>query len=128
MRNMSYILTSRELKTPKILQSMGLSIEAHRLKAILRDFTLYLNSGRFKVLKLKRGYIEAIIRGHHGEWHTKVNLLDYRFSCSCPHHRFRKALCKHVLLLLELYAFLRNEARDLKLIENFLEAHKSRLF
>ena len=126
--NMAYVPSSRELKTPKILQGMGLSIEARRLKTILNDFALYLNSGRFKVLKLKRGYIEAIIKGHHGEWHTKVNLLDYRFSCSCPHHRFRKALCKHVLLLLELYAFLRNEARDLKLIESFLEAYKSRLF
>ena len=126
--NMAYVLSSRELKTPKILQGMGLSIEARRLKTILNDFALYLNSGRFKVLKLKRGYIEAIIKGHHGEWHTKVNLLDYRFSCSCPHHRFRKALCKHVLLLLELYAFLRNEDRDLKLIESFLEAYKSRLF
>ena len=87
-----------------------------------------VDENRFKVLKLKHGYIEAIIREYHGEGHTKVNLIDYCFSCSCPHHRFRKALCKHVLLLLELYAFLRNEARDLKLIENFLETYRSRLF
>ena len=124
---MSYALARRELRTPKMLEELGLRVEASRLRAIIGDFAFYLNSGRFKVLRLKRGYIEAIVRGFHGEWHTRVDIVGHTFECSCPHHRFRKALCKHVLLLLELYVFLRNETRELRLVRNFLETFRERL-
>ena len=125
---MSYVLARRELRTPKMLEELGLRVEASRLRAILGAFAFYLNSGRFKVLRLRRGYIEAIVRGFHGEWHTRVDIIGRTFVCSCPHHRFRKALCKHVLLLLELYAFLRNEPRDIELVRRFLEAYAERIF
>ena len=124
---MSYVLARRELRTPKMLEELGLKVEAGRLRAIIGDFAFYLNSGRFKVLRLKRGYIEAIVRGFHGEWHTRVDIVGRTFKCSCPHHKFRKALCKHVLLLLELYVFLRNETRELRLVRNFLESFRERL-
>ena len=124
---MSYVLARRELRTPKMLEELGLRVEASRLRAIIGDFVFYLNSGRFKVLRLKRGYIEAMVKGFHGEWHVKVDLLNRTFRCSCPHHKFRKALCKHVLLLLELYAFMRNEIRDLELIREFLKVFKDNL-
>ncbi|RLE61786.1 MAG: hypothetical protein DRJ38_10800 [Thermoprotei archaeon] len=124
---MSYALARRELRTPKMLEELGLRVEASRLRAIIGDFAFYLNSGRFKVLRLKRGYIEAMVKGFHGEWHVKVDLLSRTFYCSCPHHKFRKALCKHVLLLLELYAFMRNEIRDLELIREFLKVFKDNL-
>ncbi len=71
---MSYVLARRELRTPKILEELGLRVEAKRLRAIIGDFVFYLNSGRFKVLRLKRGYIEAIVKGFHGEWHTRCGL------------------------------------------------------
>ncbi|RLF23131.1 MAG: hypothetical protein DRN15_07285 [Thermoprotei archaeon] len=111
-----------------MLESLGLKVEARRLRHILSDFTFYLNMGRFKVLRLKHGYIEAIVKGLHGEWHAKVNLLNGTFNCTCPHHKFRRALCKHVLLLLELYIFLRNEHKDLELVRGFLETYAGRIF
>ena len=118
---MAYVLARRELRTSKILEELGLSLETKRLRDIVGHFTFYLNMGRFKVLRLRYGYIEAIVKGLHGEWRTKVDLLNQSFDCTCPHHKYRRALCKHILLLLELYLFLRNEPKDVELVRKFLQ-------
>ena len=122
-----YYLIRRVLTIPRILKSLGVDLSKRRVYHVLGDFTVYLNQKRFKVIKLERDYIEAIVIGKHGEYRVIVNLNGYSFYCSCPHHVFRKALCKHTLLVLELYIFLRNEEKDLEKVREFLKVNLGKL-
>ena len=122
-----YYLIRRVLIIPRILKSLRVDLSKRRVYHVLGDFTFYLNQRRFKVIRLERNYIEVIVIGKHGEYRVIVNLNDNSFYCSCPHHTFRKVLCKHTLLVLELYIFLRNEEKDLTKVREFLKVNLEKL-
>lgn len=122
-----YYLVRRVLTIPRILKELGVDLSKRRIYHVLGDFTVYLNQRRFKVIRLERNNIEAIVIGKHGEYRVIVNLNENSFYFSCPHHIFRKALCKHTLLVLELYIFLRNEEKDLEKVKEFLKENLEKL-
>lgn len=101
-----YIQVKRRLEVPEILSELGLPLESRSVYRKLCDFMIYLNQGRFRIVELRNSYIEAIVRGKSGEYRVLIDLTKSEFHCGCPHHRYRKALCKHILLVLELYIFL----------------------
>ncbi|RLE55224.1 MAG: hypothetical protein DRJ40_08525 [Thermoprotei archaeon] len=102
----AYVQLKRRLEVPEILAELGLPVQSRAIYRKLVDFMVYLNQGRFKVVELSQDHVDAFVKGKTGEYRVYINLRTGEFSCGCPHHKFRKALCKHVLLVLELYIFL----------------------
>jgi len=120
----AYIEIEHTLTVPKILSELGVDLTTRRIYRPLGDFMVYLNQRRFKVIELRRRYVECFVRGWTGEYRVVVDLKRLHYYCSCPHSRIRGALCKHVLLALELYVHLRQEIGD---VVDFLREHLDRI-
>ena len=119
----AYVELEHVLTVPQILSELGVDLGTRRIYRPLGDFTVYLNQRRFKVIELRRRYI-WFVRGWTGEYRVVVDLRRFLYYCSCPHSRIRRALCKHVLLALELYCHLRQEIGD---VVEFLKEHLDRI-
>mgnify|MGYP000044061070 CR=1 FL=1 len=96
---------TRKAIIPKLLEELKLPLKTEKVRAILRDFEEYLKEQRVIIDRLSENFIQAVVIGSNA-YYVSVDFARRNFYCSCPHNRFRRALCKHVLIVLELYAYL----------------------
>lgn len=120
----AYVELEHTLTVPQILSELGVDLSTRRIYRPPGDFMVYLNQKRFKVIELRRRYIECFVRDWIGEYRVVFDLRRYHYYCSCPHSRIRRVFCKHVLLALELYCHLRQEIGD---VVEFLREHLDRI-
>jgi len=121
--NRAYVELEHTLTVPRVLSELGVYLSTRRIYRPLGDFMVYLNQKKFKVIELRRRYIECFVRSWTGEYRVVVDLRRYHY-CSCPHLRMRRALCKHILFALELYCHLRQKIGD---VVEFLKEHLDRV-
>ncbi|RLF09208.1 MAG: hypothetical protein DRJ98_08525 [Thermoprotei archaeon] len=103
---------------------MNLPLTAKRTSMILVDFEQYLREQRIVVYRLDESHVRAMIIGKADAYRVQVDLHRKWFYCTCPHRRFRKALCKHVLITLELYASL---TQGYEQVAGILRAHQEKI-
>jgi len=51
-------------------------------------------------------HVYGIIKGDHGDYVVEVSKDN--FACTCPHHLYRGALCKHIRFFMDLLSSLGN--------------------
>jgi len=113
----------RKAIIPKLLEDMKLSLKAKRVRDILSDFEKYLREQRVIVHYLNRSTVHATVIGSDA-YTVLIKFNTGYFYCTCPHYKYRRALCKHTLILLELYVYL---TKMYEVVSKFLKENESKI-